>query len=148
MAFRINQKRDRMETVRASELRIGNLVEYPAWNNDDSKAYFSIRDIYFDEGKIGLTNGIIKIPCSHLDFIKPIPLTEEWLLKFGFDKWNDYCYCNSKIAVEGLFKKFNESICLLRCGNDDYVELTEIKYVNQLQNLYFALTGEELEINN
>lgn len=116
--------------MKASELRIGNYVKCD-----------SIPEV-----------GILKISVINKDFvngcnielIKPIPLTEEWLLKFGFDKWNDYCYCNGKIAVEGLFKKFNESICLLRCGNDDYVELTNIKHVHQLQNLYFALTNEEL----
>ena len=77
--------------------------------------------------------------------IKPtgIPLTEEWLNKFGFGISND-----------------NGTSCIRSIGNFAIVEdccygaLTyvvdgfgiEIKTVHQLQNLYFALTGEELTI--
>lgn len=130
--------------MKKTELRIGNLVEYPAWNNDGSKAYFSIRDIYFEEGKIGLTNGIIQVPSSCLEFIKPIPLTEEWLLKFGFEE-ADNC----------LELEINESISIFYAG---YLGLmidgvfgfleNEQNFVHQLQNLYFALTNEELTLNH
>ena len=37
---------------------------------------------------------------------------------------------------------------LLRLMNDQKVELpSTYQFLNQLQNLYFTLTGEELEIN-
>ena len=72
---------------------------------------------------------------------RPIPLTEEWLIKFGFvrvgmltmrlDKFT--CYCE---------EDYTDNFCL---GD---IELFDVvpKYVHQLQNLYFALTGEELTI--
>ena len=76
---------------------------------------------------------------------KLIKLTEEWLLKFMNDgsmcehwelngndnKW--LLYFNSK---SGVFA-FNE-------GRIHYLYLNHNRYVHQLQNLYFALTGKEL----
>lgn len=75
-----------------------------------------------------------------IDF-HPIPLTEEWLLKFGFD--------SHKSSKELLFGSL---ICLERQMNELFIvnpfdkHQYKIDYVHQLQNLYFALTGEELEI--
>jgi hypothetical protein len=75
------------------------------------------------------------------DWIKPIPLTEEWLLKFGFSKKVDY-----------LLQKRGFSICFEKHGDifECFLESIgiEIEYVHQLQNLYFALTNEELILTN
>ena len=71
---------------------------------------------------------------------EPIPLTEEWLLKFGFD---------SKTLI------FRNGNFTMTWGNGgDYIDfqtiagsyMIHVAHVHQLQNLYFALTGEELEI--
>lgn len=70
--------------------------------------------------------------------IEPIPLTEEWLVKFGFEQYNNtnhYFYTNTKFIV-----KINSDTGYLFGGIDH----EPIKYVHQLQNLYFALTNEEL----
>jgi hypothetical protein len=129
--------------AKASELRIGNLVEYPNWNNDGSKAYFKIRDIYFDDGRIGLTNGSIIIPATKLACLKPIPLSEEWLLKFGFEKkyWgndkNQYPFMEKGLVIIDLLDYTIETASGL---------VIEMKYVHQLQNFYFALTGKELTL--
>jgi hypothetical protein len=74
-------------------------------------------------------------------YYNPLPLTEEWLLKFGFEKlvgWDDMEYFNS------------DGIHIYLCGNDEenwfeYENDVLIKSVHQLQNLYFALTVIELE---
>jgi hypothetical protein len=71
---------------------------------------------------------------------KPIPLTEEWLLKFGFEKEG------------GWFKKkrlllFNIRNMYFTTPSRDIVSV-DVTTVNQLQNLYFALIGEELTIKN
>lgn len=77
------------------------------------------------------------------NLIKPIPLTEEWLLKFGFEKLcstekgfkqNVYSMRNPSLQIYELSKGYGVSFWI---GN-------ELKHVHQLQNLYFALTGEEL----
>jgi hypothetical protein len=68
-----------------------------------------------------------------------IPLTEEWLLKFGFIK-NNTCYVlkfGSNCITISLFKKPYSYL------NGTYIS-DRTQYVHQLQNLYFALTGEEL----
>ena len=83
---------------------------------------------------------------------KPIPLTEEWLIKFGFEKGylnylvlkeEFYCYCYEKskgLHIE-VFAHDEEDEVI----DSEYLTPT-INYVHQLQNLYHALTGKELEI--
>lgn len=73
--------------------------------------------------------------------IKPIELTEEWLMKFGFIKKDEgYGILTSmKQAVLISFGNHNCSINGLSFNNPT-------KYVHQLQNLFFALIGEELEL--
>ena len=77
------------------------------------------------------------------DMFEPIPLTEEWLLKFGI--YEPIGIHNSMFS--GLIiVEWNEYTKLYEfCVGD--ISLVFIKYVHQLQNLYFALTGEELTIN-
>ena len=72
--------------------------------------------------------------CVYLTEIEPIPLNDEWCKKLGLDVY--------EANVE------NEHIMLNRLINPVryYYQNTEIKTVHQLQNLYFALTGNELKI--
>jgi hypothetical protein len=91
--------------------------------------------------------------CFNFSQLEPIPLTEEWLLKFGFVKSiNDktlYKYLN--FIYFKLEKEFNNS------KDYDYISanlrgtkagdfMCILYSVHQLQNLYFALTNEELTI--
>lgn len=75
---------------------------------------------------------------SAIDTLRPIPLTAEWIEKFGFDKLPN----QNKYDMDKFWA------CKLRNGNEWHFEDLEciVKYVHQLQNLYFALTGEELAI--
>ena len=84
------------------------------------------------------------------DFFIPIPLTDEWLLKFGFKYVESYDNYKVKAGDYWNSVKFYEGEW---CYNNDDSDsgcyfLTTIKYVHQLQNLYFALTGEELTTHN
>ena len=74
---------------------------------------------------------------------EPIPLTGEWLLKFGFKKdlGNDL-YLES--TSTSFFVWQNNRVELL--DNKNNICISYCEYVHQLQNLYFALTGEELTI--
>ena len=79
----------------------------------------------------------------------PIPLTEEWLLKFGFEKTlNQY----KKLTLSNKIGCDNIPFIILFLDNqyqyDDLRFRTNIEYVHQLQNLFFALTGEELTIKD
>jgi hypothetical protein len=106
--------------MKVNDLRIGNLVLF---NNTDIGTVTGIEGFVSGQFKISINNRIdIKY---YFDVIKAIPLTEEWLLKFGFvkDKLTNYDW------YKGDFE-----ICI-----------HDIKHVHQLQNLYHALTGEELK---
>jgi hypothetical protein len=82
------------------------------------------------------------------EFIKPIALTEEWLLKFGFKP-------QTERNLDFNFPNQSDHI-LSRNGDDGWYYGFEcyqvhlppiyIHYVHQLQNLYFSLTGSELTI--
>lgn len=65
------------------------------------------------------------------DRIKPIPLTEEWLTKFGFI-YRSLIFGYLKFEIEENILYLNE------------VGL-KIKYIHELQNLYFSLTKEKLD---
>ena len=75
---------------------------------------------------------------------KPIPLTEEWLLKFGFVEraigHNDFGM-NVVYEIQNIeVIHYNDGTFYVSIFDNDI----HLEYVNQLQNLYFALTGEEL----
>ncbi len=77
------------------------------------------------------------------EFIKPIRITEKWLLNFGFTHHHDTPHPNRVFRrdyKEGFFE-LEEIINFWYGGNFTSVE---VKHVHQLQNLFFALTGNEL----
>lgn len=89
----------------------------------------------------------------------PIPLTEEWLIKFGFEVIDTYLNEDLTVLVYGInitnCNNEEKLICDLwnmvfsigDYSDDDYYVLNlPIKNVHQLQNLYFALTNTELKI--
>lgn len=117
--------------MEASELRLGNL-----FIAENSKEIIKV---------IGLEKENITFSGNFVGKwqAKPISLTEEWLLKFGFDS-------HGKIENE----MFIFQIIFHDCYHITYKEkegygigecfLQGYPSVHQLQNLYFALTGEEL----
>lgn len=121
--------------IKANELRIGNWVEMKTVLIGSK--WEAIESELINMNDMGSGNG------TYASY-KPIPLTEEWLIKFGFDVEinvdnGDWYFKQSKVDVSfGLIKDDNGSWEL-------YTGSRKIKYVHQLQNLYFALTGEELE---
>ena len=64
----------------------------------------------------------------------PIPLTEEWLVKFGFEEHSEGKYSINKKFVMYVPEMIH------------YLTYTKLKYVHQLQNLYFAITNKELTL--
>jgi hypothetical protein len=89
------------------------------------------------------------IVCNHYPghWFEPIPLTEEWLVKFGFDVNDDELTHNIKKAnIEGfrINTYSDEDVKYWWLGYYHNKKNNHIKHVHQLQNLYFVLTGEEL----
>lgn len=93
---------------------------------------------------------------ARLELIKPIPLTEEWLVRFGFERYKDYNEFIKEYGNKCDFILFDHKTPVAQANdikeNQYYYWFHKtihiIQYVHQLQNLYFALTGEELTIKN
>lgn len=121
-----------------NELRLGNFVRQGKVLEIRANA---VKLKYFAEN---LKNSLITY-----ENVKPIKLTEEWLLKLGFVKGKDVGIYNNVFYLEGFYISLSEYINIFVDWNDDTNEPTmfyEVCYVHQLQNLYFALTGKELTI--
>ena len=127
--------------MRSNELRLGNWVlnngkPYQILNGIDNNYIYGLDSVILDS----------HIYKSSLEYIDPITLTEEILLKCGFE--SDYKSIYAKYIPNdgGYFHiKYNSH------NNGFYLVLhgfyvARIKHLHQLQNLYFALTGEELNI--
>tara|TARA_R100000655_G_scaffold7322_2_gene19795 strand:+ start:401 stop:769 length:369 start_codon:yes stop_codon:yes gene_type:complete len=120
--------------MEANELRIGNYVY------DGEKELCKIWAVHKDRLTVEIPNDNTTFLGRYkIEYAKPIPLTKDWLLKFGFEAG-----FNGEYEILPFLyiwkpspstKSFSVSPSTL-----------EIKYVHQLQNLYFALTGEELKI--
>ena len=104
--------------MEAKELRIGNYV-------------YSNKFVIKSYGVDGFIN-ILK----NIDNFTPIPLTGEWLVKFGFEEALNGWWSDNEIW------SYNDGKFYL--GANTY--LSNVKYVHQLQNLYSALTNEELTL--
>ena len=115
--------------MKATELRIGNLI----CNKEGTIVY------------VNTTHLTLLLYGIENEF-KLIPLTEEWLLKFGFEKSMSWTYV---IELKGNLKLvyyLGEKGWSI--GFKSYSDFSNLEYVHQLQNLYFALTGEELKPQN
>jgi hypothetical protein len=110
--------------MKASELRVGNWYDQFGHHHQASGHIISELE---------------KSPESQI-WCKPIPLTEEWLLKFGFEYF--------KFIVESSCWRLNNLFSIREDFTIHFHNglIVELKCVHQLQNLYFALTGQELSI--
>ena len=118
--------------MQANELRINNLIAVKGFCVKVSKETFK----HIENGKV-------------LE-AEPIPLTEELLIKFGFEKSNSV---DRTIEIVGRNFTLDSStpdnystVKLIEWWSEDCNVIRKVKYVHQLQNLYFALTGKELTI--
>jgi hypothetical protein len=123
------------------ELRIGNLVNHEQTTHviksigGDRVSSVWIRGTYND------------IYNSSIKHIKPIEITEEWLVRFGFEKETIRVAKIKTYRLNGLSVWFNsDKIISVYIGEQRVDDGCKIKYVHSLQNLYYALTGEELTI--
>jgi hypothetical protein len=116
--------------MKANELRIGNY-------------YNQFGNIYQVS-----CNTLVELEQAPIDqlWCKPIPLTEEWFLKFGWEldhESNDLkSFINYKLDLDAINFSPSRNEFYYNCWEDSKCP----KYVHQLQNLYFALTGEEIVV--
>jgi hypothetical protein len=123
--------------MKAAELRVDNLVL-------EDRCVCKVKNIY-GHGFLNLTITTKQGTDMNARYetIQPIPLTEEWLLKFVNAEKNEYPN-EIEICERFIFiwkESYNYWYVVTR-GHMEY--LTKIEYVHEYQNFYFALIGEEL----
>lgn len=125
--------------IQANELRIGNYFMFGAMRHQAS--YHDITNLVKSERH--------NFPLKEYN---PIPITGEWLRNLdaktqwhgGYgDGFLGFVIGNLFIAFEADNKDTNIGKIVTK---DRDIIGADILYVHQLQNLYFALTGRELEI--
>jgi len=144
--------------ITSNELRTGNLLQYfiGEENCDWDTTKLDWQDIKWCEEENENFNKVHK----------PIPLTEEWIEDFGFRLQSvakhDFKF-NNVVRTDKLYttNPFNLDdvdtfeIEVIKDGDDnavrrigikglDYYDASNIQFVHELQNLYFALTKTEL----
>ena len=114
--------------MKSTELRIGNIIE---GLSIDKVEWLGARVV-----------NLYSIGCY-----SPIELTEEWLIRFGFkrvqeDKYG--CHYENKECWIYLTQSGFEIEIITAYGRFNLSRT--YKYVHQLQNLYFSITGQELSV--
>ena len=127
--------------MKANELRIGN------WINYDNDNYVVNAIDCLNKVRIALLTDIGSVTCvrGHSQ-IEPIPLTKEWLLKFGFDKvtgWDDYKgWVKRDVEIEEdvrditlLEKKHNPDVLWRACERYAYLFKERVAVLRRLAEL-------------
>ena len=118
--------------IQANELRLGNYY-------DNHNQIMQVTP-----------NTIEEVWIAQRNWCNPIPLTEEWLLKLGADKYNPGRYMLKLSETLIIFWNIGDDyfICELSSRSTHVCYFNEKKHVHQLQNLYFALTEKELTLKS
>ncbi|GAB4165914.1 MAG: hypothetical protein Tsb0033_27850 [Winogradskyella sp.] len=143
--------------IQPQELRIGNYINIPKTNQD---AFISAIN---GLGYLSVNNDFIGLGKLELKDIKPIPLTEQWLIDFGMEMPTneDPIFEYGKAEYDDCFNHFKKTSQSLIDASFEYDgkefwadsngfwfkimhTYTHVEYVHQFQNLIFALTGKEL----
>ncbi len=130
--------------MKGNEVRIGNL-----FTNENGDKILEVCTI--------TRNGFTCTGIKRHEFVnnigspKRIDLHEDWLIKFGIKRCEIYFGNNESLQLDWTGEHYN--IWHRQYDDDQHVVIfgniimqIEIKYVDQLQNLYYALTGEELKL--
>lgn len=134
--------------MKIEDLRIGNYVTTLKANN-----LSRVNNIFGASGLVDcveVASGMPHFRLSLLLFCKPIQLTPEILEKCGFA----YARKNSSVLQFKIAYNDSDYPCSLQvsgsgiqiCRSGIGAICAPIEYLHQLQNLYYALTGTELEI--
>lgn len=141
--------------IKAKELRIGNyifdddgiiskIIGFKPFDHsircDEDEGCNILIDIYPQDGSI--RSGYE----SDLCYAKGIPLTEEWLIRFGFTKHFDEYEQETFFNLHGIMNllSYNNGTYSFDFGASSTTCL--IHNVHQIQNLIFILTGKELTL--
>jgi hypothetical protein len=124
--------------MKSTDLRIGNLIEYQCYDE------LATPKEYWVENIVDLDD-LLWLNKHESENYRPMEITEDILNRFGFEADGPGWYWLNKenrLTTVGVAYGMDNNIFEF-----EGFEIP-IQYVHQLQNLYFALTGKELqEIN-
>ena len=122
--------------MEAKNIRIGNVVHFYG-----NRKPLIIKEINSENKNAWLKGYVVhgNGDKTAIDCLRPIPLTTDWLKDFGFGLSNFH---------KGWHRTTNGIEILFDIDMGCFIEMVglDINYVHQLQNLFFALTGTELEV--
>lgn len=121
--------------INENEIRVGNMFEYSD-KHPEANCMLGIPMVWTDVEWYRLGDCI-----EDLEYYNPIKLTEDWLLKFGFE-----CY-EFDNGEPNQYRLKNRLIVIRNNVFYDYGADVKIEFVHKLQNLYNALTNDELAIS-
>jgi hypothetical protein len=134
--------------MKANELRVGNWVKFEG-------NFYQINSINDNDTVELMGGGYWHLPGRyHIRYIKPIKLTEKWLINANMKlvgKFSNQRYLRvkkHKFDISQITFSPVERLVRLESGYKESILIPHIKYVHQLQNLYFALTGKELKLTD
>lgn len=141
------------------ELRIGNYISYYIY--DQQNPYPDrIKSIYFgDESKeyrLEMESGKFSLGHLTIQGIKPIPLTEDILMKCGFKRKENFCnrdhfclyYNHFYIDVFHVNHTIQKYIWNIHIDDESFMNVGygHFDYVHELQNLFYDLCKTPLDI--
>ena len=131
--------------MNANELMLGNYVKETATNRIGTILY-----VDFDKAKVKLEHSTLFCP---IQAIEPIPLTEKWLLDLGFNKDYKFGYIGIDFKSGNMTTDFVLTYPLKNGDFQKYFiwehssfKYNELQYVHELQNLFFILTNNHLQL--
>lgn len=114
--------------IKPEEIRVGNFFSHNKDSSNDEKGLFIWQESdWYAVGECLL----------FLENVDPVPITEERMLMLGFEKYNDCFFRIGKSEGWMLISDGNLSKSL----SEFFVR---VNYVHQLQDLFLALTGDNL----
>ena len=134
--------------MKANELRIWNYVKVNGIYIGEAKRFHRFNDdlsvIFFSEAnELGMG--------EYMTNIEPIPLTEEWLLKLRSRESMPVKYKDIYIMLDRFLLTYQASYgfwYVYDFSGEEMLYITKVEFVHEWQNVYFALNGEELTIND
>ena len=127
-----------MTELRPEDLRINSWYHSVKW---DKPVQLTAEDIY---NLVANADGA-NISSYISDMFTPIPLSEDWLKRFGFEKDNETYSWGILITLDKCDFMFEIEVFANEPGFYYRDRCHEIKTVHHLMNLYHSLTGAELK---
>jgi len=131
-------------SLSAQDLRIGNLHLYTVEDKHDERGVWDELAVIDAEDLVYLSN----YPDDNN--YKPVPLTEDWLLRAGF--YSEEFFEDSRpiyvLDIDGEESFYVDWDTLQPVETGYNIAKVKIEHVHQLQNLFFAIRGKELEFKD